>query len=344
MISAGTRNHFALDLGLDREDPATCLDALTDGEELRVDLGVIADRTFVNNASFGAYAEVVRSPRLPRRQAGHHLADAAGPAQRPPRRPVVRRRPAPPGSRARRPCRSATARTRWATWPGWAAEPGWMPGPALGVVAVRVDSARQVIGLLGRGHGTDSTMLTAGEVTVDADAPQIPVGIDGETVLLPAPVRCAIRPRALRVVVPRQRPGVPAPQGHPGMAAAAAARVLPRPAAQRGPPRPARQGAKPASTVGRRDRGDHCRGPSRAELGEFLWYQSVDHVEPRSRNPYRYAAGWRCRVPERSCPGGFAGQCAHPARSPVCLPVSPRRSSSAGSWCGRACSASSGSS
>ena len=62
MISAGTRNHFALDLGLDREDPATCLEALTDGEELRVDLGVIADRTFVNNASFGAYAEVVRSP------------------------------------------------------------------------------------------------------------------------------------------------------------------------------------------------------------------------------------------------------------------------------------------
>ena len=62
VISAGTRNHFALDLGLDREDPATCLDALTDGVELRVDLGIIGDRTFVNNASFGAYAEVVRSP------------------------------------------------------------------------------------------------------------------------------------------------------------------------------------------------------------------------------------------------------------------------------------------
>ncbi len=61
-ISAGTRNHFALDLGLDREDPSTCLDALTDGVEQRIDLGLIGDRTFVNNASFGAYAEVVRSP------------------------------------------------------------------------------------------------------------------------------------------------------------------------------------------------------------------------------------------------------------------------------------------
>ena len=55
-------------------------------------------------------------------------------------------------------------------------------------------------------------MLTAEQVTVDADAPEIPVGIDGETVMLPTPVRCTIRPRALRVIVPRQRPGVPAPK------------------------------------------------------------------------------------------------------------------------------------
>ena len=62
VISAGTRNHFALDLGLDRDDPSTCLDALTDGEELRVDLGIIADRTLVNNASFGAYARWSAAP------------------------------------------------------------------------------------------------------------------------------------------------------------------------------------------------------------------------------------------------------------------------------------------
>jgi hypothetical protein len=62
VISAGTRNHFAMDLGLDRDDPSVCLDALTEGVELRVDLGVIGDRIFVNNASFGAYAAVVESP------------------------------------------------------------------------------------------------------------------------------------------------------------------------------------------------------------------------------------------------------------------------------------------
>ena len=58
VITAGTRNHFALDLGLDRGDPPACLRALSDPVELRIDLGVIGGRTFVNNASFGAYAEV----------------------------------------------------------------------------------------------------------------------------------------------------------------------------------------------------------------------------------------------------------------------------------------------
>ena len=62
VISAGTRNHFALDLGLDREDPSTCLDALRDGVEMRVDLGEVNGRPFVNNVSFGAYAAIVERP------------------------------------------------------------------------------------------------------------------------------------------------------------------------------------------------------------------------------------------------------------------------------------------
>src|ERR1700728_136901 len=42
VITAGTRNHFALDLGLDRDDPVACLDALQDGVDLWVDLGTVA--------------------------------------------------------------------------------------------------------------------------------------------------------------------------------------------------------------------------------------------------------------------------------------------------------------
>src|SRR5260370_2234593 len=66
VITAGTRNHFALDLGLDREDPAACLDALADGVDLCVDLGSIGGQIFVNNASFGAYAPVVQTAASPR--------------------------------------------------------------------------------------------------------------------------------------------------------------------------------------------------------------------------------------------------------------------------------------
>ena len=55
-------------------------------------------------------------------------------------------------------------------------------------------------------------MLTGHEVIVDADEPRIPVGIDGESVLMPTPVRCMIQPLSLRVQVPRGRPGVPAPR------------------------------------------------------------------------------------------------------------------------------------
>ena len=51
----------------------------------------------------------------------------------------------------------------------------------------------------------------AREIVIDADADEIPVGIDGEAVMLPTPVRCTIQPLALRVRVPRKRLGVPAP-------------------------------------------------------------------------------------------------------------------------------------
>ena len=60
-IPAGTRNHFALDLGLDREDVVGALDAFGDGVERKVDLAAVNGRTFVNNCSLGLYAKIVQS-------------------------------------------------------------------------------------------------------------------------------------------------------------------------------------------------------------------------------------------------------------------------------------------
>jgi diacylglycerol kinase family enzyme len=60
-VPAGTRNHFALDLGVDRDDVVGALDAFVDGYERRVDLATVNGRVFVNNVSFGLYAEIVQS-------------------------------------------------------------------------------------------------------------------------------------------------------------------------------------------------------------------------------------------------------------------------------------------
>jgi diacylglycerol kinase family enzyme len=211
VISAGTRNHFALDLGLDRDDPATCLDALTDGVELRIDLGLIGDRTFVNNASFGAYAQVVQSPAYRDDKAGTALQmlpdlltghDGAHLVVRVdgqvildgPQAVLVSNNPYQTGDIA-----GLGRRAR-------------LDQGLLGVVGVKVQTAAQAAGLLRRTQRSRNlTMLTTREVVIDADEPQIPVGIDGESVLMPTPVRCTIRPLALRVRVPRNRPGVPAP-------------------------------------------------------------------------------------------------------------------------------------
>ena len=62
VIPAGTRNHFALDLGLDRDDVVGALDAYGEALEHAIDLGDVNGRVFVNNVSLGLYATIVRSP------------------------------------------------------------------------------------------------------------------------------------------------------------------------------------------------------------------------------------------------------------------------------------------
>ncbi len=61
-IPAGTRNHFALDIGVDREDVIGALDAFHHGSDRRIDLAQVNGRVFVNNASIGFYGKVVQSP------------------------------------------------------------------------------------------------------------------------------------------------------------------------------------------------------------------------------------------------------------------------------------------
>ena len=62
VISAGTAQPLRAGPGIGPGGPGHLPRCPHRREELRVDLGIISDRTFVNNASFGAYAEVVQSP------------------------------------------------------------------------------------------------------------------------------------------------------------------------------------------------------------------------------------------------------------------------------------------
>ena len=209
VISAGTRNHFALDLGLDREDPSACLSALRDGVELRVDLGVINGQTFVNNASFGAYAEIVETPAyrddkrnttlntLPDLLQGHrgaHLrVQADGTQIDAPQALLVSNNPYGTGDLA-----GLGRRAR-------------LDRGILGVVGIIVSNAAQAAGLLRGRHAAGLKVLTTKQIEITADTPKIPVGVDGESILMSTPVTCTVSPGALRVWVPRDRPGVPAP-------------------------------------------------------------------------------------------------------------------------------------
>ncbi|MER7519623.1 diacylglycerol kinase family protein [Streptomyces sp. NPDC126499] len=213
VISAGTRNHFAMDLGLDRDDPARCLDALTDGEELRVDLGDVAGRAFVNTVSFGVYADVVQRPEYRDAKAGTALSvmpdlltgdggrrfDAVVDGTTLPDQQALLvsnnpyDAPADPLGSGRRPR---------------------LDRGVLGVIAVRVEGAAQAAELAVRGAQSPGlNILAARRVEVTAATGTLPVAVDGEALVLPTPVVCTLRPHALRVRVPRDRPGTvpPAP-------------------------------------------------------------------------------------------------------------------------------------
>jgi len=173
---------------------------------------MIGDRAFVNNASFGVYAEVVQSPAyrddktgtvlkmLPDMLTGHQGAHLTVRADgrvilQGPQAVLVSNNPYETGDVAGLDRRAP------------------LDQGVLGVIGVKVENAAQAAGLLNRAvRSRELTALTAHEVVIGSSDPQIPVGIDGESVLTPTPVRCTIRPLALRVQVPRSRPGLPAPR------------------------------------------------------------------------------------------------------------------------------------
>lgn len=199
-IPAGTRNHFALDLGVDREDVVGALDALLDGGRRYVDLGEVNGRVFVNNVSLGVYAEAVSQERYREsklRTLVDTLSDSLGPG----------------GEAGELRWKDGAGAERTSTALILVSNNPYLLGPTLGSgTRPRLDT-----GLLGivdfhppiagsKSHTARWSELTATELTIESDGP-IPVGVDGESLVLDSPLRFRIRPQALEVRISRKHPG-----------------------------------------------------------------------------------------------------------------------------------------
>jgi diacylglycerol kinase family enzyme len=207
-VPAGTRNHFALDLGMDRADVVGALGAFADQIERRVDLAAVNGHPFVNNCSLGLYARVVQSPQYrdaKLKTAADSLPDLIGPAAE----PLDLRFTGQTGESF-----TTAHLVLVSNDPYQLAHPGGrgtrerLDLGLLGIVAVQVADAAEarrfmlleMAGQVQRFGGWQE--WTGPTFTVDSGGP-VEIGVDGEAMVLEPPLLFESRPGALRVWLPR---------------------------------------------------------------------------------------------------------------------------------------------
>jgi diacylglycerol kinase family enzyme len=199
-IPSGTRNHFALDLGVDREDAVGALDAFVDGGERYVDLAEVNGRVFVNNVSLGVYAEAVSQDRY-RESKLITLLDTLAATLGPDGEAAELHWIDPEGGNQRSTALLLVSNNVYLLGPTLGS--GTRPRLDEGVLGI-VDFHPPVTG--DAGATVRWRELKAAELEIAADGP-VPVGIDGESINLAPPLRFRIRPRALRVRIAHSHPG-----------------------------------------------------------------------------------------------------------------------------------------
>jgi diacylglycerol kinase family enzyme len=188
-VPAGTRNHFALDVGVDPQDVVGALDAFGDGVERTVDIADVNGRTFLNNVSLGVYGEAVQRAEYRDAKVRTVLEttrDVFGPGGHAPQMRLVDHR----GREYHDPVLVLVSNNAYAL------------GPRFGSRArPELDSGRLGIAVLyprGRRRVLSATVWSAPSLAIDADS-ELHTGIDGEAAALTPPLRFTIRPKALRV-------------------------------------------------------------------------------------------------------------------------------------------------
>jgi diacylglycerol kinase family enzyme len=197
-IPAGTRNHFALDLGVDRHDLVGALEAFTDGVERRIDVGQVNGRLFLNNVSLGIYGDAVQRSEYrdaKMRTLAETVRAVLGPSRAAPAMRIVDDR----GRVHAHPAAVLVSNNPYAlNRPLVTGTRPSLAGGQLGIVILDLpDGPRQQA----------ARAWTASSVVVDAPEP-VHVGIDGEAVTLRPPLRLLIRPAVLDVRISSRHPGV----------------------------------------------------------------------------------------------------------------------------------------
>jgi len=214
-IPAGTRNHFALDLGIDRDDPVRALDAFGPAREALIDVGEVNDIVFVNNVSLGLYARIVASgqyrqakPRTVAEMLPHLVGRGAEPSE------LIVDGPDGPIAGAQL-VQVSNNPYRLSSLTGFGSRPR-LSGGVLGVATLsinRTSDVNRLVALEAAGHPERFggwRQWTARNLVVRGPS-STPAAVDGEARTLASPLRFVIRPRALRVrIAPGQRGASPA--------------------------------------------------------------------------------------------------------------------------------------
>ena len=208
-VPAGTRNHFARDLGLDRADPAAAIEAFVAGPERRLDVATVGQRLFLNNASIGVYAALVHEPSY----RDDRLGAIDGVLER-----MLERQTLPVHASFRDGSGNAWDQVLVLFVSNNAYPLTSFGGrPRLDAGTLEVSALRRTEGqeigralenlVNGRYQAGDGwARWTTTSLEVDSPSGRLEVGIDGEPVVLHTPVEFKIHAGALRVLVPPPRP------------------------------------------------------------------------------------------------------------------------------------------
>ncbi len=195
-IPVGTRNHFALDLGLDRDDPIAALGSITDGEELLIDIGMADERPFLNNVSFGIYASAVHRDEY-RANKEETLSQVAAEFRRGEDTGSDLRFSGPRGGQAEKVAVALVSNGAYI----FSGPPDFGRRPSLASGMLGINAAGK--GTRPDGRPVSSVRTWQSEsLRIEADG-QILAGLDGEAVNFDSPLELSVRPKSLRVLVPR---------------------------------------------------------------------------------------------------------------------------------------------